>query len=156
MPHRKQTAFAAIVALALLCAPITPALAHPAAWLFGRHLIGGVLGLAALPLTVASVALSAASPPAPYEGARPAPAYSAPPNYYAPPPSYYAPPPVYYPRAPAYYAPPPRYYAPVYPYSRAAPRFYSAPRGYYAPPRRYSGYYGGYAPRSERSAYPRR
>jgi hypothetical protein len=131
----------------LACAPIVPAVAgghgfgHVHGWGLGRGLVGAVVGLATLPLVIASAAISASVPDAPQVAPQP---------YYAPAGAYYAPAPVYQPAPRTYYAPPAYYAAPSYYAPRAyyAPRPYYAPRGYSAPaPGR--GYYGGYA-------YPRR
>jgi hypothetical protein len=161
MPGFKQTVLGSAAAALLACAPVLPAAAgvhgvgHFPAWGLGRGLFGAVAGLALLPLAIASAALSASEPQAPYQ-APPgygggAPGYAPPPAYYAAPQTYYAPPPAYYPRAPVYAPVPRAYYAPRPYYS---PPGYYAPRAYYAPRPGYyggGGYYhsGGYA-------YPRR
>jgi len=133
----KRTVFGSAAAVALACALATPAAAgvqgffHP--WGFGRGLVGAAVGLATLPLAIASAALSAGESQAPYQPPGYAGGYGSPPAYYAAPPAYY--------RAPqAYYAPPRAYYprAPVY---YPAPRAYYAPRSYYAPR---AGYYAGH------------
>jgi hypothetical protein len=177
----KQTVFGLAAAAALACAPVAPAAAgehgfgHLHSWGLGRGLVGAVVGLATLPIVIASAVLSAAIPDEPYQspgyeggapGYAPPSAYYGPPqqSYYAPPPayyappqqSYYAPPPAYYaPPQRTYYAPPPAYYprAPVY---SPAPRAYYAPRTYYAAP--HPGYYGGgqSSYRSGGYEYPRR
>jgi hypothetical protein len=165
MPGFQQTVFGLAAAAALACAPVAPAAAgehgfgHLHSWGLGRGLVGAVVGLATLPIVIASAVLSAAIPDEPnqspgYEGG--APGYAPPPAYYGPPQqSYYAPPPAYYaPPQRTYYAPPPAYYprAPVY---SPAPRAYYAPRTYYAP---HPGYYGGgqSSYRSGGYVYPRR
>src|ERR1700722_3205906 len=102
----------------IMCAPIASAEAHGFGhvhpWGLGRGLVGAVVGLATLPIAIASAALSATEPEAPYpyqsspgyDGPRsyaPPPAYYAAPQTYAPPPAYYAQPRAYYyPRAPVY------------------------------------------------------
>ncbi len=170
----KHSVLGTAAAAAMACAPIATAGAHGFgylhAWGLGRGLLGAVVGLATLPIAIASAALAANEPEAPnqsspgYGGPRgyaqppayyPAPQanYAPPPAYYAAPRTNYAPPPAYYAAPPAYYAPPRAYYprAPVY---SPAPRPYYAPRGYYAP---HPGYYGGYAAyRAAGYAYPRR
>jgi hypothetical protein len=139
MPGIRQALFGSAVAAAIACAPTAPAAAavhgvgplHPFG--LGRGLVGAVVGLATLPIVVASAALSAVAsdgPQAPAYGSAP-PAYAPPPAYYPAPRTYYAPAPTYYPRAPVYY-PQPRAYYP-------APRVSYAPRTYYAPR---PGYYG--------------
>ena len=139
MPGIKQALFGSAVAAAIACAPMAPAAAgvhgvgplHPFG--LGRGLVGAVVGLATLPIVVASAALSAVAsdgPQSPAYGSAP-PAYAPPPAYYPAPRTYYAPAPTYYPRAPVYY-PQPRAYYP-------APRVSYAPRTYYAPR---PGYYG--------------
>jgi hypothetical protein len=150
MPGFKRTVFGSAAAAALVCALATPAAAgvhgflHP--WGFGRGLVGAAVGLATLPLAIASAALSAGEPEAPYQ----APGYT---RGYGAPPAYYAAPPAYYSAPQAYYAPPRAYYprAPVY-YS--SPRAYSAPRAYYAPRTAYYAGHGSY--HSGGYAYPRR
>ena len=139
MPGIRQALFGSAVAAAIACAPMAPAAAgvhgvgplHPFG--LGRGLVGAVVGLATLPIVVASAALSAVAsdgPQSPAYGSAP-PAYAPPPAYYPAPRTYYAPAPAYYPRAPVYY-PQPRAYYP-------APRVSYAPRTYYAPR---PGYYG--------------
>ena len=139
MPGIRQALFGSAVAAAIACAPMAPAAAgvhgvgplHPFG--LGRGLVGAVVGLATLPIVVASAALSAVAsdgPQSPAYGSAP-PAYAPPPAYYPAPRTYYAPAPTYYPRAPVYY-PQPRAYYP-------APRVSYAPRTYYAPR---PGYYG--------------
>jgi hypothetical protein len=135
------TAAAAVIA----CVPIATAGAHgfghPHPWGLGRGLLGAAFGLATLPLAIASAALSANEPEAPYQSS---PGYGsprgyAPQTYYAPPQAYYTPPRAFYPRAPVY---------------SPAPRPYYAPRAYYSPR---PGYYGGHASyRAGAYAYPRR
>jgi hypothetical protein len=155
MLRLKKTVFAASAVAALALAPVTPAAAAGLVpWIVGRHVVEAVLGLATLPFAVASAALSADQPAAPYA---PTPDYGGPsPGYYAPP-NYYARPSVYYAPAPAYYAGRQTYYRPGVSYARPLPRFYEAPRGYYAPRSRYSASYGGHVPyRSGGFAYRRR
>src|ERR1700733_6866055 len=107
MPGFKRTVFGSALVAAPAVAPATPAAAgvhgflHP--WGFGRGLVGAAVGLATLPLAIASAALSAGAPEAPYQ----------PPGYargYGPPPAYYAAPPAYYNAPQPYYAPPRAYY----------------------------------------------
>jgi hypothetical protein len=88
----KQTALAATLG-ALLCLPITPAMAAGpllfAPWLLGGHVLGGLTRLATIPLVAAYGASQAYYAPAmryPYYSEY----YSAP-RYYAPPRGYYAP-----------------------------------------------------------------
>lgn len=148
MPRLKQVIAAAATIAAIVCIPVAPASAHGLhPFWFGRGLVGAVVGLATLPLVIASAAISAVTEPQGpgYDGPRgydaprayAPPAYAAPPAYYPAPQSYYAPR-AYYPRAPAYYA---------------APRAYYAPRGYSAPR---SGYGGQGGNRSGGYGYPRR
>jgi hypothetical protein len=146
MPGLKHAVFGMVAAAAVTCAPLATADAHGFGhhpWGLGRGLFGAVLGLATLPIAIASAALSATELGAPPYQSSPGyggpPSYAPPPAYYAPPPAYYVPPRAYYPRPPVY--------AP-------AARPYYAPRGYYAPP---PGYYGGrasYGPGGH--GYPRR
>lgn len=164
MPGFKRFVGLAAATAMLACAPVLPAVAgghgfgHVHGWGLGRGLVGAVIGLATLPLVIASAAIAATVPDpgyasgavdgprgyAPAPGVYAAPAYASP-AYAAPP--YYAPPPVYYPRAPAYYPAPRAYYA---------PRTYAAPRAYSAPASG-RGYYGGYGSyRSGGYAYPHR
>src|ERR1700726_3009432 len=138
---------------AITCAPIATAGAHGYghlhSWGLGRGLLGAVVGLATLPIAIASAALSATEPEAPYQSS---PGYDGP-RGYAPPPAYYAAPQTYYAPPQAYYAPPRAYYprAPAY---APATRPYYAPRAYYAPR---TGYYGGHPSyRAGGYAYPRR
>ena len=143
------TAAAAVIA----CVPIATAGAHGFGhlhpWGLGRGLLGAAFGLATLPLAIASAALSANEPEAPYQSS---PGYGGP-RGYAPPPAYYAAPQTYYAPPQAYYPPPRAYYPRAQVYS-PAPRPYYAPRAYYAPR---PGYYGGYASyRAGAYAYPRR
>jgi hypothetical protein len=156
MLRLKKTVLAASAVAALALAPVTPAAAVGLVpWIVGRHVVGAVLGLAMLPFAVASAALGADQPAAPYpptpDYGGPSPGYSAPPNYYARPPVYYAP-------APAYYARRQTYYQPGVSYARPLSRFYEAPRrGYYAPRSRYIASYGAHVPhRSGSFAYRRR
>jgi hypothetical protein len=145
----KHAVLGTVAAAAITCAPIATAEAHGFVhhpWGLGRGLLGAVVGLATLPIAIASAALSATEPEAPYQsspgydGPRSyaPPAYYAAPQTYAPPLAYYAPPRAYYPRAPVY---------------SPATRPYYAPRAYYAPR---PGYYGGHASyRAGGYAYPR-
>jgi hypothetical protein len=133
MPGFKHAVLGTAVAAAIACAPIATAGAHGFghlhSWGLGRGLLGAVFGLATLPIAIASAALSATDPEAPYQsspgytGQR---GYAPPPAYYAAPQTYYAPPRTYYARAPIY---------------SPAPRAYYAPHAYYAPR---AGYYGGH------------
>jgi hypothetical protein len=151
MPGFKRVVIAGVVAGAIACTAIAPAEAGPRGfghlhpWGLGRGLVGAVVGLATLPLVIASAAIAASVPDV-----------SAQPNYAQPPQTYYAPQPqtYYAPPAPAYYAAPPAYpayiaprayyYAPRAPVYYSAPRTYYAPRAYYAPrPGNYASY-GGY------------
>jgi hypothetical protein len=119
-------------------------------WILGRHVVGAVVGLATLPLAVAS---SMVQPAAPYPSA---PGYGGAPGYGVRP-SYYAGPPAYYARPPSYYAGPSSYYRPPVSYARSAPRFYEPARGYSAPHTRYTGAYGAHVPyQPGRIAYRRR
>jgi hypothetical protein len=147
---KKQVIAAASVA-ALAFAPITPAAAAGLflPWLLGRHLVAAAVGLATLPLAVAS---SASQPAAPYP---PAPGYGGAPGYY-PRPTYYGAPAPYYARPSAYYAGPQGYYRPAVSYAHSAPRYEPA-RGYYPPRSRYTGPYGAHVSyQSGRFAYRRR
>src|SRR3984957_881016 len=159
MPGFKRFASLTAAAAMLACAPIHPAVAgghgfgHVHGWGLGRGLVGAVVGLATLPLVIASAAIAASVPDPGYasgavdgpRGYAPAPGVYAAPAYAAPP--YYAPPVYYYPRPPAYYPAPRAYYA---------PRGYAAPRAYSAPGSG-RGYYGGYGSyRSGGYAYPHR
>jgi hypothetical protein len=146
MPGFKRVVIAAAAAASIVCASVAPAEAGPRGfghlhpWGLGRGLVGAVVGLATLPLVIASAAIAASVPDAPAQ-----PNYAQPQTYYAPQPqTYYAPPaPAYY-SAPAYYAAPRAYYAPRAPVYYSAPRTYYAPRAYYAPrPGNYAGN-GGY------------
>ena len=139
--HRfRHAVLGTAAAAAIACAPVATAGAHGFghlhSWGLGRGLLGAVFGLATLPIAIASAALSATEPEAPYQSS---------PGYtdqrgYAPPPAYYAAPQTYYAPPQAYYAPPRTYYAraPIY---SPAPRAYYAPHAYYAPR---AGYYGGH------------
>ncbi len=100
---------------------------HGHGWGLGHDLVGAVVGLATLPLAIASAAILGAEPLGPYEPSYgyESPRIYAPPAYYAAPPAYYAPAPAHYARPPAYYPSARAYYAPRY-----------APRG---------GYYGGHS-----------
>jgi hypothetical protein len=148
MPGLKRAVYGAAAATMLACAAVAPASAgvhgfghlHP--WGLGRGLLGAVVGLATLPLAIASAALSADVPQAPYQAPYQAPGYAA----GAPPPAYYPAPRAYYPAPPAYYAPHSAYYAP-----RAT---YYAPRAGYGPRPGYNGSRGSYAKGGY--AYPHR
>jgi hypothetical protein len=153
----KRTVFGSAAVAALACALATPAAAgghgllHP--WGFGRGLVGAAVGLATLPLAIASAALSASEPEAPYQ----------PPGYargYGPPPAYYAAPQTHYPAPPAYYTAPQGYYAPPRAYYPRAPVYYPAPHAYYAPrayyPPRTGNYAGHGSYHSGGYAYPHR
>lgn len=148
MPGLKPTIFAAAATAALLCVASRPAAAAGpllfAPWVLG-HIIRAGVGLATLPLAVAS-AVSAQQPPDPgYYGGQPSyyggqpgyyggqPGYYAPPNYYARPPGYYARPPGYYARPPGYYRAPQAYYRPGLAYARPMSQFYAQARGYHPP-----------------------
>jgi hypothetical protein len=150
MPGFKRFVSLTAATVLLVCAPILPAVAgghgfgHVHGWGLGRGLVGAVVGLATLPLVIASAAIAASVPEPGYasgavDGSR---------GYAAPP--YYAPPAVYYPRAPVYYPAPRASYAPRAYY---APRGYAAPRAYSAPASGRGGY-GSY--RSGGYAYPHR
>jgi hypothetical protein len=126
MAKLKQVILAGAAAAALACIPIAPAEAgihgghfHP--WLLGHGVVGAVLGLATLPLAIASSVIESAGSQG-ADGPRAA----------------------YYPPAPAYYAAPQAVYAPRAYY---APRPYYAQRPYYAPHANYyaprPNYYGG-------------
>src|ERR1700722_13377935 len=153
MPGFKRFVSLTAAAAMLACAPMLPAVAgghgfgHVHGWGLGRGLVGAVVGLATLPLVIASAAIAATVPDPGYaSGAVDGPrGYAPAPQGYAAPPPYYAPAPVYYPRAPVYYPAPRAYYA---------PRAYAAPRTYSAPAARGYGGYGSY--RSGGYAYPRR
>ncbi len=126
MPGLKQTIFAAAATAALLCLPITPAVAAGpllfAPWVVG-HIIRAGVSLATLPLAAAS-ALSGQQPPSPgYYGGQPG--YYAPPNYYARSPGYYA-------RPPGSYRAPQAYHRPPLAYARPMPHSYAQARGYHA------------------------
>ena len=119
-------------------------------WILGRHVVAAVVGLATLPLAVAS---SMGQPAAPYPST---PGYGGAPGYGSQP-GYYGGSPAYYTRPPGYYAGPSGYYRPLVPYARSAPRFYEPPRGYSAPRPRYTRGYGAHFPyQPGRSAYRRR
>jgi hypothetical protein len=158
--HRFKHAVLATAAAAIACAPVATAGAHGFghlhSWGVGRGLLGAVFGLATLPIAIASAALSANEPEAPYQSS---PGYAAP-RGYAPPPAYYAAPQTYYAPPQNYYAPPQGYYAQPRPYYPRAPVYSPAPRPYYAPRAYYAprpSYYGGYASyRAGTYAYPRR
>ena len=139
MPGFKQLVCGTTAALAIACAPFATVSAggygyeHYHGWGVGRCLLGAVVGIATLPLVIASAAIEAS--------VLEAPSYAPVPGYYAAPQSYYAPSVAYYPRPPVYYPAPRAYYAP-----RAYPG--SAPR---------PGSYGGYgAYRAGGYGYPRR
>jgi hypothetical protein len=160
----KRSVLGSAAAIALACAFATPAAAgvhgffHP--WGFGRGLVGAAVGLATLPLAIASAALSGGESQAPYQPSGYARGYGQPPAYYAAPPAYYGAPQAYYNAPPAYYSAPQAYYAPPRAYYPRAPVYYSAPRAYYAPraqrePR--TGYYAGHGSyHSGGYAYPHR
>jgi len=141
---------ASIAVLAL--APIAPAAAAGLflPWILGRHVVAAAVGLATLPLAMAS---SVGQPAAPYPST---PGYGGVPGYYAPP-NYYAGGAAYYARPPAYFTGPHGYYSrPAVSYGRTLPR-YEPPRGYYASRSRYTGAYGVHVPyQSGRSGYRRR
>lgn len=127
-----------VAVAAIACAPMTPAVAgghgfglRP--WGLGHGLIGAAVGLATLPIVVASAAISAVAPEGPY--APPAAAY-------------YPRPPVYYPARSSYA---PYAYAPYAPRTYYSPRPLYAPRPYYAP-----GHYGYSGGNAGRYAYPHR
>jgi hypothetical protein len=154
MPGFKRFVSLTAAAAMLACAPILPAIAgghgfgHGHGWGLGRGLVGAVVGLATLPLVIASAAIAASVPDPGYaSGAVDGPrGYAPAPGVYAAPPPYYAPPPAYYPRAPVYY-PTRTYYA---------PRAYAAARAY-STPASGRGYYGGHGSyRSGSYAYPHR
>ena len=161
MPGFKRFVCGSAATAVLACAPLVSAVAHghgfghEHGWGFGRGLVGAVVGLVTLPLVIASAAIEASLPEAPYPSDEPR-GYAPAPGYYPAPQTYYAPPGAYYPRAPVYYAAPRAYYAPqggyYAPRARYAPQGY-APRGNFAP-RAYSGGYGSY--RSGGYAYPHR
>ncbi|HEY1312694.1 MAG TPA: hypothetical protein VGE92_02405, partial [Steroidobacteraceae bacterium] len=71
--NRSMGGWVAVAAIA--CAPVAPALAgghgfgHAHVWGFGHGLLGAVVGLATLPLVVASAAISAATPDVGYPSA---------------------------------------------------------------------------------------
>jgi hypothetical protein len=148
----KHAVLGTVAAAAVTCAPIATAEAHGFGhhpWGLGRGLLGAIVGLATLPIAIASAALAATESEAPYQSS---PGYAGPRSYAPPPPAYYAAPQTYAPPQ-AYYATPRAYYprAPVY---APATRPYYAPRAYYAPR---PGYYGGHASyRADGYAYPRR
>ena len=152
--HGFKHAVVGMAAVAVIaCAPVATAGAHGYghlhSWGLGRGLLGAVVGLATIPIAIASAALSGTEPEAPYQSS---PAYEGP-RSYAPRPAYYAAPQTYYPPPQAYYAPPRAYYPRATAYSPAM-RPYYAPRAYYAPR---PGYYGGHASsRAGGYAYPRR
>jgi hypothetical protein len=150
LAKKSLVAAVAIGTLALGTAAPASAVGPFFPWILGRHLVGAVVGLATLPLAVAS---SMAQPAAPYP---PAPSYGGPPGYVAPP-GYYGGPPAYYSRPPAYYAPQQGYYRPPVSYARSGPRFYEPPRGYSGPRTGYTGGYGAHVPyQPGRIAYRRR
>ena len=90
MPGIKRALLGSAVAAAIACAPMAPAAAavhgvgplHPFG--LGRGLVGAMVGLATLPIVIASAALSAVASDGPQ-----APAYGGAPPAYAPPPAYY-------------------------------------------------------------------
>ncbi len=139
MVKLKQVILSSTAVAAIAFLPFAPAMAggpgygyaHP--WGLGRGIVGAVVGLATLPLAIASAVISSVVPAAaPY----PAPGYAGGAYGYAPGP---------YPAPPAYYVPRPAYYP--------APRAYHVPRPYYAP---YAGYPGRGYYRPAGSAYPHR
>src|SRR5580692_1298659 len=111
MPGFKRFVGLAAATAMLACAPILPAVAgghgfgHVHPWGLGRGLVGAVVGLATLPLVIASAAISASLPDAPQAAPQP---------YYAPAGANYPPAPVYQPAPRNYYAPPAYYAAPSY------------------------------------------
>jgi hypothetical protein len=146
MPGFKRFVGLTAAAAMLACAPILPAVAgghsfgHVHGWGLGRGLVGAVVGLATLPLVIASAAIAASVPDSGYASG----AVEGPRGYAPAPGVYAAPPPVYYPRAPVYYP------------TRYAPRAYASPRVYSAPASG-RGYYGGHGSyRSGGYAYPHR
>jgi len=139
----KKTVLAASAIAALMAAAPARALGLFLPWILGRHVVAAVVGLATLPLAVAS---SVGEPATSYP---PPPAYGGPRGYYAPR-NYYGPP-------PAYYTGNQGYYRPAAAYARSAPRYYGSSRGYYAPSTRYTGAYGAHVPnQSGRLSYRRR
>jgi hypothetical protein len=148
----KKLVIAAASIAALALAPIAPAAAAGffLPWILGRHVVAAAVGLATLPLAVASSVAQAA---APYPST---PSYGGVPGYYAPP-NYDAGGAAYYARPPAYFTGQHGYYSrPAVSYGRTLPR-YEPPRGYYASRSRYTGAYGAHVPyQSGRSAYRRR
>jgi hypothetical protein len=149
LAKKSLVAAIAVGALALTAAAPASAVVPFFPWILGRHLVGAVVGLATLPLAVAS----SMAPAAPYP---PAPGYGGAPGY-AVQSGYYSGPPAYYPRPPAYYAGPQGYYRPPVAYPRSAPRYYGPPRGYSAPHAGYTGGYGAHVPyQPGRFAYRRR
>jgi hypothetical protein len=157
--HGFKHAVLGTAAALMVCAPVANAEAHGFGhvhpWGLGRGLLGAVVGLATLPIAIASAALSATGSEAPYQSS---PGYDGP-RSYAPPAAYYAAPQSYAP-PPAYYAVPQSYYAPRRAYYSRAPVYSPAPRAYYAPGAYYAprpGYYGGQVSyRPGGYAYPRR
>ncbi len=155
MPGFKRAMITAAAAAAIACTSMAPAAAGPRGfghlhpWGLGRGLVGAVVGLATLPLAIASAAIEASVPEAP---AYAYPGYDAGARGYAPA-GYYAPPAPAYHAAP-YYAAPRMNYAPRAAVYYSAPRTYRAPRAYYAPR---AGGYAGYAGyRAGGYAYTRR
>jgi hypothetical protein len=152
----RHCAIAALGSLALPLAPLAPAMAAEP-WQFGLGAVfaHAFLGVAALPLAIATAVAAQSAQSWDDRGGYGSPQSYAPPAYYSAPPAYYAPPPaVYYSARPAYYPPAPRYYAPSvsyygrpggYSYSGRPTGYYGARRGYYAPSgyqaARRSGYY---------------
>jgi hypothetical protein len=140
----------AVGTLGLIAAAPASAVGPFLPWILGRHVVGAVVGLATLPLAVASSMVQSAAPYPSAPGYGGAPGYGVRPSYYAGPPAYYA-------RPPSYYAGPSSYYRPPVSYARSAPRFYEPARGYSAPHTRYTGAYGAHVPyQPGRIAYRRR
>jgi hypothetical protein len=139
LARKSLVAAIAVGTLGLIAAAPAAAVGPFIPWILGRHLVGAVVGLATLPLAVAS---SMAQPAVPYP---PAPSYGGTPGYITQP-GHYSGAPGYYSRSPAYYAPPQGYNRPPSSYARAAPRFHEPLRGYSAPRARYTGGYGAHVP----------
>ncbi|MEO7207189.1 MAG: hypothetical protein ABI145_10455 [Steroidobacteraceae bacterium] len=145
MVKLRQAILGVAATAAIMLMPMAPAMANGHGFrslhAFGfRHgLLGAVVGLATLPLVIASNVVAGVSESvAPY----PSPGYAAP--GYAAPAYGYAPPVVYAAPRP-YYAPYPGYYM--------APRTAYGPRGYYGG---HPSYYGHGYYRSRDNSYPRR
>ncbi len=176
--QKKPLAIVAVILLGAAATPASaagPALALLAPWWLGRHVIGTVARLAALPLLAASINQQPPEyPPQDRYGYEEGPRgyYSPPPYYYAPRPAYspgYGGAPAYYPRP--YYALPPAVYYPTgtgprvprvagyYPapqtYYRAAPYYVRPqPRVYEPPSRIYYSQYGQYGQYGQHGPYP--